>query len=440
MAAAPTSAAQEWRAHWVLVLCGFVGFSFFSLLGVGISMFIQPLSEEFGWSRSLVAGGTSVSSATTAILSPFVGALIDRLGVRRIALPGIVATACAISAFSLANGSPTQWLLLWLVFAVISMSIKITVWTTAVANRFSAAQGLALGLTLSGTAAAQTIMPPLSNWLIDAYGWRAAFVWLGAGWGGVTLLLCWLFLDDGRDDRTPALSRAAEVRAAVTAPAEGLSIAQAWRSLALWQIAISTLVMMVLTIGLMVHQIPILTEAGVSRSEAAWLASLAGIAGIFGKLVTGALLDRYRPNWVGGLTMAVTALAFALLVEGVRIPALIVVAMVVNGYSLGTKLQICSYLTVRYAGLRNYATIFGFMNSLISIGSGTGPLLAGLMYDWLGTYQVFLVVGAAAACFVACCWQPCPLILTGTPAIPTRRGRWSPDDRAHDLEFGRRVR
>jgi MFS family permease len=120
--------------------------------------------------------------------------------------------------------------------------------------------------------------------------------------------------------------------------------------------------------------------------------------------------------------MAVTALAFALLVEGVRIPALIVVAMVVNGYSLGTKLQICSYLTVRYAGLRNYATIFGFMNSLISIGSGTGPLLAGLMYDWLGTYQVFLVVGAAG-CLL------CGLLLATLPAYPDWDARNSDEAR-----------
>ena len=340
--ATPTSAAQEWRANWTLVLCGFVGFSFFSSLGIGMSMFMQPLTDEFGWSRTLVSAGTTVSAVTTAILSPFVGMLIDRFGSRRIALRGIVATASAISAFSLANGSPVQWLGLWAIFAVIAMSIKITVWTTAVANTFVSSQGLALGMTLSGTAAAQMIMPPLSNWLIADFGWRAAFFWIGAGWGGVTLLLCYLFLKDscrGKSDEPFAAGSLPKE------PAAGLSIPHAWRSIGLWQIAISTLVMMVLTMGLLVHQIAILTEAGVTRKDAAWLASMAGAAGIIGKLITGALLDRFRPNWVGGLTMGSTALAFALLGDGLESTALITIGMLVNGYSLGTKRNRCFQTT-----------------------------------------------------------------------------------------------
>lgn len=100
--------------------------------------------------------------------------------------------------------------------------------------------------------------------------------------------------------------------------------------------------------------------------------------------MTGALIDRYRPNWVGGLTLGATALAFALLVDGVRTPVLIVIAMLVNGYAAGTKLQICSYLTSRYGGLRNFGTIFGAMGSLIALGSALGPVLAGLVYDATG--------------------------------------------------------
>lgn len=67
------------------------------------------------------------------------------------------------------------------------------------------------------------------------------------------------------------------------------------------------------------------------------MTSLSGIAAIVGKLVTGWLLDHLSPNWVGGLTLAAAALAFLLLVQGIRSPALIVVAMLVNGYAAGTK-------------------------------------------------------------------------------------------------------
>ena len=401
---AASGAVQEWRSGWTLVLACFVGFSFFSIMSASLGMFMEPLGQEFGWSRTLISSGVTIASVTTAILSPFFGVLIDRYGSRRVAMPGIIAAGCAIAAFSLSDGSPMSWMLLWGVYAVISVSIKVTVWTTAVAGAFTKAQGLALGITLSGTAAAQTIAPPLAHWLIGDLGWRATYVWFGAGWGSVTLILCYLFLRDAKGSGT-----AKDHGSRPDAP--GLTVAEAWRDAALWRIAVSTFLIMLLTIGLLIHQIPILNEAGVSRGDAAWLASMAGIAGIIGKLATGALLDRFRPNWVGGLTLAVTTFSFVLLIDGINTPVLIAAAMLVSGYASGTKLQICSYLTARYAGLRNYGTIFGVMHSLIALGSGLGPVIAGFTYDSLGNYEPFLIAGAVG-CIIS------SLLLFSLPGYP----------------------
>jgi predicted MFS family arabinose efflux permease len=136
-----------------------------------------------------------------------------------------------------------------------------------------------------------------------------------------------------------------------------------------------------------------MTDAGLSRTTAAMLAGLAGIAGMAGNVVTGALMDRYRANWVGGITLGIMALAFALLLDGVRSPLLIFVAMMISGYSAGTKLQICGYLTSRFGGLKHYGAIFGFMGSLIAIGGALGPYLAGLLYDLTGNYDMFVIIG-----------------------------------------------
>jgi predicted MFS family arabinose efflux permease len=195
---------------------------------------------------------------------------------------------------------------------------------------------------------------------------------------------------------------AAPGEGAAQAPAgdpPGLSIAEAWRSRALWSIGISTFFMMLLSLGLQIHQVPILTGAGVSRTNAAWLASLFGLAGIAGKLVTGALLDRFRPNWIGGITLAANSIAFLFLLEGIRTPGLIVAAILINGYSAGTKLQICTYLTASYAGLRNLGAIFGAMYSLVSLGSGLGPMIAGIVYDTTGSYTFFLLAGTVGCVF-----------------------------------------
>jgi predicted MFS family arabinose efflux permease len=405
--ASQTPAALEWRENWTLVLAAAVGFSFMSIMTTSMGVFIGPLVAEFGWSRTVVSMGLPIAGVVTVLFSPFIGMFIDRRGPRVLAIPGLVALMLTTAAFGLANGSVTQWVILWLVYAVVTLFVTVNVWTTAVARVFTAGRGLALGLTLAGTAAAQAAAPIVSTWLIGAFGWRAAYAVLGTVWGGVALVLCLLFFRLPGDGKVRAEKQD-------TSQLPGLTIRQAWRDPGLWRITISTFLLMVLTIGLLIHQIPILIEAGVSPERAALLAGAGGVAGIVGKLVTGALIDRFRANWVGGITLGFTAFAFLLLMDGVRTPTLIVLAMLINGYSAGTKLQICSYLTSRYGGLRNFATIFGFMGSLISLGSALGPLLAGIVYDRTGGYEPFLMAGAVGCLF-------CGLLLVTLPRYPDWR-------------------
>ncbi len=387
---APMTAREEWKLHWPLVLAAAVGFSFHAVATYSLGLFMEPLGAEFGWSRAEISAGLTLSALLSVPLSPVVGAMIDKWGARRLAIPGLILKMGVLSLFATANGSSTQWYALWALYALVALAVKSTVWTMAVSGVFTTARGLALAVTLTGTAISQTLVPPITQILIDWIGWRGAYVALGLGWGTPALLLCLFFLYDAHDYRERA--RGTGTAAAVT-DLPGLGIREALSSVPLIRIAISTLLMMVLTIAVIVHQVPIYTEAGLSRQNAALLASLAGIAGIFGKLITGFLMDRLDAGWVGGLTLAACALAFAALLEPLRTPSTIVVSMIIIGYSSGCKLQICAYLTSRYGGMRNFGKIFGFMASLISLGSGVGPMLAGAIHDIFGSYTVLIIAG-----------------------------------------------
>jgi predicted MFS family arabinose efflux permease len=386
------TALQEWKRHWPLVLTACIGFSFVSFMTAAAGVFMQPLGSEFGWSRSQLSLGIASAGLVSIICAPFLGVAIDRWGTRRLALPGVVLTGLAVISFSQASGSFFQWIVLWLIWGLCSLLILSTVWSAAVAGVFSAGRGLALGVTMGGTAVSQIVAPPLSNWLIEHFGWRGAFAWLGAGWGSVAFLLAFLFLYDAHDLRQRR--KAAGGATATQAPAlDGLSIAQAWRDPSLWRVALSTFLILTITIAVTVHQFPILVEAGASREKAAWLSSLAGFAGIVGKLVTGSLIDRFHARWIGGITLASTAVGYPLLMEGISTPALILVGIMISGYAGGTKIQLCGYLTARYAGMRNYGAIFGFMTSMIALSAFVGPVLAGLLHDHSGGYTAFLVIG-----------------------------------------------
>jgi predicted MFS family arabinose efflux permease len=386
------TAAQEWRANWTLVLAASVGFSFFSVLLAAVGLFMGPLGEEFGWSKTTLSAGPSIATITTALLGPFLGMLVDRYGTRRFVLPGLILTIAAISAFSLVTGVAWQWYLLWFIFGFFSVSIKSTAWTAAVVGVFKQSRGLALGLVLAGTAVTSIIVPPLGNWLITEFGWRLAFVYLAVGWGGVTFLLCLLFFFDIHDKKHESVEAAA-ADAAAQARLPGLTRREGLRDTALWRLALSNFLVMLLTMGLSIHLFPILTEAGISRASAAWLLSLSGIAGIAGKLATGVMLDKFRPNWIGGLTLGACALAFALLIDGIRSPVMIVIAMLVNGYAFGTKTQITGYMTANYAGMKSFGFLYGIMSALMALASGLGPFMAGYMYDQSGGYGPFLIVG-----------------------------------------------
>jgi predicted MFS family arabinose efflux permease len=392
-----SSSLLEWKAHWPLVLTASLGFSFFSVMLAATGLFIAPLGAEFGWNRTLLSAGPSIATLMTAVLSPFCGALIDRYGARRLVLPGLVLTTGSIASFALANGSEVQWFALWVIFGFVAVSIKSTAWTAAVLTVFETSRGLALGMTLAGTAVAQAVVPPLANWLITTQGWRGAYVWMAVGWGGFTFLASILFFKDGfRTEGKKSHDVAGKPASRINAG--GLSSKEAIRDRALWQVGISNFVVMALTMGLTIHLFPILTEAGIGRTHAAWLVSLAGIAGVAGKLITGVLLDRFRPNWVGGITLGIASLAFLFLSDGLNSPTFIIIAMLINGYAAGTKTQITGFLTASYGGMKNYGKIYGVMAALMALASGVGPLLAGSIYDTAGGYGPFLILGALGCC------------------------------------------
>lgn len=389
-----TNATAEWNKSWKMVLAASIGFSFSAVVTYSFGLFIEPLGDEFGWSRSEVSSGLSLAALLSVPLAPLLGIMIDRWGSRRLAISGTILTGICMAAFSFASGSLVQWLTLWAVYAVLSVGINSTVWAAAISGVFSAGRGMALGLTLSGAALAQVFAPALTQWLIETVGWRYAFVALGLGWGSISLVFCVPFLFDAHDDRRRSV---VDGKPVYRVPLAGLSLREAARSIPLYRIGAATLIMMILTIGILVHQVPILTEAGVSRQGAAYLAGLTGIASIVGKLVTGYFLDRMDAGIVGSLTMGLCALSFVLLLIPFRHLTIIILSMVILGYSNGCKFQICAFQTARYAGLFNFGKIFGVMSCLVALGAGLGPFIAGVIYDFFGSYEALLAVGIPAS-------------------------------------------
>ena len=385
--ALPGVAMAEWRRNWPMVIAAMVGFSLSTISFYTLGLFVEPLGREFGWSRAQISSGLPIYSMLLVPLAPLVGAAVDKWGSRRFALFGTLVVGIAFASFGLTNGSFAMWWAQWAIFTIASLGVHTAIFTTAVASRFENGRGLALAATLCGSSLAQVFAPVVTNQLIATFGWRWAYAYLGLGWGGLAFFLVLLFFHDRRSLVAKAMGTAE-----VLVQQGGLGVVEALRSLRLWRIALTELLTSTLVMSLVVHFVPMLTDKGVDRSVAAAAAGTVGILAIGGKLLTGFLLDRSQSSWIPTLSLWVPAIACVLLLQKGSVTATFFVAAGLFGYALGSYIQTVSYLASRYAGLRNFGKIFGLMASLMALGSGMGPVLAGRFFDVTGSYDLWLKI------------------------------------------------
>ena len=392
MSEQPQTALGEWRQHWPLALSATIGFTFSPMATYSLGLFMEPLHKEFGWGRAQASSGLIVLSLFAILFTAPVGALIDRFGARKNAIPGTVLCMVAVGALSFANGSMVQWLALWIFYAVASLFIKTTVWCAAVSKAFTLSRGLALGVVLCGSGLSQSLTPIVAQRLIDGFGWRHAYQLLALGWGGLVLILLLLFFHDVGGSRAPA--KAGETAAsAPAAPLPGHSFRAAMRTGAILRICGAVLLGSIISVGIAVHLVPILVDTGLSRGAAAGVAGLAGLSAIAGKLTTGALLDRVRSSLLPFASFSLPAVGMAMLLLPDPGIALTSLSVMILGFAAGSTAQSQTYLIARYAGLRSYGAVLGVVSSIVGLTLGFAPWFAGKVFDVTGSYDLVLMLG-----------------------------------------------
>ncbi len=385
--AQPGQALAEWRAHWPVVLAACAGVAISTLNTYSLGVFMQPLQAEFGWSRAAIASGQTIAGVSTVIMAPLVGGMIDRFGPRRIGIPGVTILCLLTALLSTAGPSVRSWQGLWMLLALINVAILPNVWTAAVTSRFFAGRGLALAVTLCGSGLGSMITPVLSVHLIDALGWRHAYLGMAGIWGAVVIPVLILFFRGARDQKNHVAvpksgqpSRQAG-RAALTSALEILLTARFLR------LALATLLIASVIVPLAVTLVPILTSRGLARGEAASIASLMGIASICGRLMIGYLLDRVNARVLASIVVCIPIVACLLLISNTGSHFGAIAAVVATGLSLGAELDIVAYLTSRYISLAHFGLAFGALAGLITLGGGgLGPLALGSTFDHFSSY------------------------------------------------------
>lgn len=401
-------AGAEWRRFWLLPFVAALGYSTSVLHIYSMGPFFAPLAEEFGWSRAETASGMSITSIVGALACVPFGMLVDRLGPRRVGLIGALLMCGGVAMLGTATGDLRNWLLLWALLSIGTFGVQAMVWTSAVASRFESSRGLAFAITLSGASVAATAFPPLVTWLIENYGWRMGFVGLGGAWFVIVFPLLLLFFRGARDGqkKTSAASPAS------AASAHGLTFAEALKAPPLYILLLAGALFSFTAIAVMVHFVPILTDAGADPLAAASVAALIGIFSIIGRLGTGVLLDRFPGHLVGAGAFLIPIVGAGLLLLDGANPMYQAIAAAAFGLTVGSEVDVVAYLAAKHFGLRNYGALHGALVMALGLGTAFGPLVAGMVYDANGSYAPFLMLTIALTSVASLA-----LVLLGPPRL-----------------------
>lgn len=381
---------REWRQHWPLVGTSMLGTALSVLHLFSLGVLLQPVSQAQHWTRAATASGLTIVSVFSIIAATLVGRLIDRIGPRRVAVPGVIAYSAAFALLGLTSGSLWHWWAGWVLLGITLQFIKATAWTAAVASRFIAGRGVALAVTLTGTGIASSLNPVIVDYFVRTWGWRAGFIGPALLWLALVLPLCLVFFYSKADaERKRGAPREAQPEVA------GLHWRKAVASSLFIRLALGALLTSIVTMGFTVNFAAMLSDAGMSTARAAAIVGLIGVSSIAGRLATGFLLDRFRTRapMIAAFAFAMPAAACVTMMgfDGDVLQATAIACVI--GVAVGADTDVTAYLTARYFGLRFFGTLFGTIIAVLAIATGFGPLLAATIFDRSGSYLGFYWIG-----------------------------------------------
>jgi len=348
-------------------------------------VFFKPVLTEFGWTRALTSGAFSLSMIMHGVMGIVMGILNDRLG------PRIVLSLCG---FLIGLGYLLMPLIstvgqLYLFYGVIVGTGLGGVWVpllSTVARWFVNRRSTMTGIVVAGSGIGTLISPPVANWLISTYDWRAAYTILGSVILVVVISAAqFLKRDPARMGQIPYGGNE-EVKQEPGMETRGFTLREAACTRQFWVAFTMLFCFGFCLFTITVHIVPHATDMNISPASAAIILAAMGGAGIAGNLVMGGAADRIgnRQIFIIGFIMMSICLFCLTQITEVWMLYLFVIAF---GFAHGGMGPSESPLVAGLFGLSSHGLIFGIVSFGFTIGASVGPLLTGYLFDVSGSYQ-----------------------------------------------------
>jgi MFS family permease len=380
---------------WIVLAClCCAGFARQGPAVATFSIFVEPLTRDFGWSRLAVSGAVSLGGLLAALISPLIGPLLDRRGSRLVLCLAVLVNGVALLLLSL---TPSL-LVFYLLFCIARMNwagpFDLGIYG-GLNNWFLARRTVAASIATLAQMIGLVAMPLIAQFAISHNGWRAGWIALGTVVLIVGFLPVWLFVVRRPEDMglQPDLAGPAISQPGTTAE-PSFSRHQALRTSSFWLLMLFTVMIYPVQAGVSLHQASHLVRRGLDPTTAALIVSSFSLMSAIATIACGFLPRRWPIRF--SLAMAgMLAAAGTLLMQGVNSAADGYLSAGLFGAGIGSVLTLLPVAWADHFGRANYGAIRGLALSVQVLAQATGPLISGALYDWTGTYTVSLYCFAA---------------------------------------------
>ena len=397
------------RPAWMVLGGAFTAFTVSAALMHSYPVYLVAFLQEFRWGRGETSIAYSVSQLVAGISSPFVGALVDRLGPRRLLLLGgaLLVTGLAGSAFV------TQlWQIVGLygvVMTIGSNCLGLVVFVPILSRHFVRRRGFAISIVQSANGIARGVSAPLVQVVISVIGWRSTYLVQAAAMAVLVMPMAALFRrtePGGREAGDGTVPDGAS-SAPAAAPRAGWTLGEAVRTRHFWLLFAVYLFTGLGSFFVSLHQLAFAIDIGFDKIYAAEVLGMGAVLAVPGIVVTGTLSDYLGREVSAILAYAISILGaiFALLITRPDQHLLLWLHACFFGLTWGAR---GPAITAKTADLFPGPQL-GAILGVITIGSGVGAALgswgAGWIFDVTGSYRVaFLLSIASYACGVVAFW------------------------------------
>ena len=364
------------------------------------------LQEDFGWSKTLIAGAFALTRVESGVLGPFQGWLCDRFGPRVVLHSGTLMFGIGFMLFSQVQSV----LAFYLTFALIAVGSSLGGFATlmvAIVNWFDRHRAKAVALSQTGYSLGGLCVP-IVVFALEGFGWRTtAFA------SGIIVICIGLPLaqivrhrpesyGQTPDGALPPSTEASDAGTSIRAI--DFSAAQAIRTRAFWLTSIGHALALLTVSAVMVHLFTHLTiNLDYSFRQAGFVVALMTGCQMVGQLLGGYLGDRFDKRLLCCLCMLGHATGLALVAYAEN-PLMVVGFALFHGLGWGTRGPLMVALRADYFGASSFGTIMGISSLIIMIGMSSGAIIAGVLADVFGDFKIAFTLFAVSSVVGSACF------------------------------------